>query len=166
MAYGYPYGGYPNGFYTPPMPDQLAQLRQNPMMQTQAPQAPPVAPPPAPSANNGITWVQGEEGAKAYMVAPNNTVLLMDSDGTSFYLKSADASGMPQLRIFDYKERVAAPKTTQDAFSQHDVDYVTREELNALAVRVDALAAVSTPAAPAHAKPRKRETETGAMNNG
>lgn len=28
---------------------------------------------------SGITWVQGEEGAKAYMVAPGNSVLLMDS---------------------------------------------------------------------------------------
>ena len=87
-----PQYGY-NPYYTmpQPMPDNLAQLRQ----QQYQPQ----------NNNGGIVWVQGEEGAKAYMVGANNSVLLMDSDGSSFYLKSADASGMPSLRIFDYVER-------------------------------------------------------------
>ncbi len=40
-------------------------------------------------------WVQGEEGAKAFMVAPGNSVMLMDSENTVFYLKSSDQSGMP-----------------------------------------------------------------------
>lgn len=142
MAFGYNYGVYPaaNNYCAPPMPDQLAQLRaagyqqpmqiQTPMQTAQQPQ----------TANNGINWVQGEEGARAYMVAPGNTVMLMDSDGSSFYLKSADASGMPQpLRIFDYIERTVAPKTSPQTPQAPGVDYVTREELNALAARVDAI---------------------------
>ena len=57
--------------------------------------------------SSGLLWVQGEAGAKAYAIAPNTTVMLMDSEAQTFYLKSADASGMPQpLRVFDYKERV------------------------------------------------------------
>lgn len=54
---------------------------------------------------NGFIYVQGESGAKAYMVAPGNTVLLMDSEDPVFYLKSTDISGIPKMRIFDYKER-------------------------------------------------------------
>lgn len=137
-GFGYGYGGYPaGGYYAPPMPDQLAQLRQGqyapmqPVQQTQTAQ--PVS--------NGINWCQGEEGAKAWLVAPGTTVMLMDSDGSSFYLKSADASGMPQpLRIFDYVERTA-PKTPVQASLNSDVEYVTRADFDALAARADALAA-------------------------
>ena len=46
---------------------------------------------------NGIIWVQGEAGAKSYLVAPNNTVQLWDSEAQTIYLKSADASGMPSM---------------------------------------------------------------------
>ena len=60
-----------------------------------------------PQQNNGIIWVQGEAGAKSYLVAPNTTVQLWDSEDQVIYLKSADASGMPSMRILDYKERVA-----------------------------------------------------------
>lgn len=52
--------------------------------------------------NNGIIWVQGEAGAKSYLVAPNNTVQLWDSESQTIYLKSADASGMPTMKILDY----------------------------------------------------------------
>ena len=48
---------------------------------------------------NGIIWVQGESGAKAYPVAPNQTVQLWDSEGQVVYLKSADGSGMPSMKI-------------------------------------------------------------------
>lgn len=134
MAYGYNYGGYPMpgaGMYAPPMQDQLAQLRgqQGPFPQVQQ-QTPP---------QNGINWVQGEEGARAYMVAPGCTVLLMDSDGCSFYLKSADASGMPQpLRVFDYVERKAGEKRA--AGDRNPLE----SEIAALRADVDALKARCT----------------------
>ena len=54
---------------------------------------------------NGLTFVQGEAGAKSYPVAPGATVLLMDSEGDRFFLRSSDASGMPlPLRTFNFKE--------------------------------------------------------------
>ena len=83
--------------------------------------------------NNGMIWVQGEAGAKSYLIAPGNTVMLMDAENSVFYLKSADASGMPMpLRIFDYKERTEtapqafiAPATAQNVNFDN---FVTREE--------------------------------------
>lgn len=59
-----------------------------------------------------IIWVQGLESAKAYPVQPGASVLLMDSDANVFYIKSADNSGMPNLRIFDYAERIAIDGAT------------------------------------------------------
>src|SRR5699024_12408433 len=35
--------------------------------------------------NQGILWVQGEAGAKSNLVAPNTSVLLMDSENSQFY---------------------------------------------------------------------------------
>ena len=61
--------------------------------------------------DNGIIWVQGEAGAKAYPVPANHSAMLMDSEQQIFYIKTVDASGMPNaLRIFDYKERNSQPK--------------------------------------------------------
>nr|DAK94277.1 MAG TPA: hypothetical protein [Caudoviricetes sp.] len=129
-----PYG-YQPGYYGQAMPDQLAQLRQNayqqPMMGQTAQQT---------QGTPSIIWVQGEEGAKAYMVAAGNSVLLMDSENSAFYIKSTDASGMPlPLRVFDYKERTTAAKTPPQTAQQPGVEFVTRAEFDALAARCAAL---------------------------
>ncbi len=117
---------YQQGYYLPnngAMPDQLAQLR--------AAQNQPVQPQGGAIVQSPITWVQGEAGAKSYLVAPGNTMMLMDSEANVFYVKSADASGVPMpLRIFDYKERTAEAipqtQTVQPAFDP--AKYITREE--------------------------------------
>lgn len=82
-----------------------------------------------PQQNSGIIWVQGEAGAKSYLVGAGQSVLLMDSENSSFYLKSTDASGMPMpLRVFDYVERGQQP-VVQAAAVPASNDYVTHEEL-------------------------------------
>lgn len=132
MAYGYPQY-YPQMSYynaqQTAMPDQLAQLRaaQQPMMQQQA----------QPS-SNGLIWVQGEAGAKSYLVANGSSVLLMDSEKQTFYIKSADAAGMPSMRTFDYTERNASVKQPSSS-AQDAPEYVTRDELNTLTKRLEAL---------------------------
>ena len=83
---------------------------------------------------NAPIWVQGESAAKAWFVPPNNTVALWDSESQTIYLKSADASGMPSLRIFDYTERTTSqePKTKDlSAFAlKDDLDNLaTKDEL-------------------------------------
>lgn len=127
---------YPQNYYQPPVADQMNQFRQQPYQQPmQTPtQMQPIQQPQTQS--GGILWVQGEEGAKAYMVAPGNSVLLMDSENSAFYIKSTDASGMPQpLRIFDYTERGAAQRAPASPLP----DYVSRQEFDALKARIDAL---------------------------
>ena len=79
--------------------------------------------------NNGIQWVQGIEGAKAFPVSAGQSALLMDSDSNCLYIKSADQTGMPSLRVFDYKERTATPQT--------NVEYVTRNDLSMYATKKD-----------------------------
>lgn len=128
--YYIPDPGEQRGGFTAPVPDRLAQLRQNQMQQPVIPGAvQPQPTPPSPQSNP--IWVQGEEGAKAFMVAPGSSVMLMDSENTVFYLKSSDQSGMPlPLRIFDYTERTVNNPPKQQPNSQFDPSqFITREEL-------------------------------------
>ena len=84
---------------------------QNNMQQTVQP----------PQTNQGILWVQGEAAARSYLVAPNSTVLLMDSETNRFYLKSANNAGMPSLQIFEYSEVAQnAPQAAQSAQTNLD----------------------------------------------
>lgn len=78
--------------------------------------------------SNGIIWVQGEAGAKSYLVAPNTTVQLWDSEAQVIYLKSADASGMPSMKIIDYTIR----DNNHSNLSQNSQNsYVTKDEFDA-----------------------------------
>lgn len=109
-----------NGF---PMGYQPAQIYYPPQ-QVQTPQ------PQQPQQNNGIIWVQGEAGAKSYLVAPNTTVQLWDSEFQVIYLKSADASGMPSIKVLDYTIRDSAPQHPVTVGPQ--VDYATKDDVGAL----------------------------------
>lgn len=112
-----PYSYYPAGYntYSPYMPAPQYQ-------QTAQPQQ---------SAGNGIPWVQGEAGTKAYSIGAGQSALLMDSECNTFYIKSTDGSGMPlPLRIFDYTERTAqnVPSTPQNVPIDTSL-FVTHAEL-------------------------------------
>ena len=85
----------------------------------------------------GIVWVQNEMEAANYLVAPNSAVTLWDSNSPVVYLKQADASGKPSMKIYDLVERTQRPVQTSSA---PPVEYATKEELAALAARLDALA--------------------------
>lgn len=111
MAYNYfPYSPY--GVQNMPNYNDLQYPQPN--IQSQANQA-----------KNGIIWVQGEAGAKAYPVAPNTTVQLWDSETQTIFLKSADGSGMPSMKILDYtiRDNAVARNPVTDMSG-----YVTREE--------------------------------------
>ena len=126
MAY---YAPYQNQYYT-----QLAQTYTPVQGQLQN-----VAP--VQQNNNGIIWIQGEQAAKSYMVAPNNTVLLMDSESQRFYLKSTDASGMPlPLRVFEYTETTHnVANKPSDAPAVDLSSYATKAEFDAFRGEIEGL---------------------------
>lgn len=119
----YPYYGNP---YMPPMQDNLAQLRQQQMQAI-----PPMPQNPLPQ--SGVQWVSGEQEARNWMVAPNAAVALWDSTAPTVYLKQADASGKPTLKVYDLVERLASAPDAQKAPA---AEYVTRKEFDALAALV------------------------------
>lgn len=119
---------YQNPYYPQPMPDNLMQMRQQQMMQ---PAPPPV--PQNPVATGGVQWVSSEQEARGYLIAPNSAVALWDSTAPTVYLKQADASGKPTLKIYDLVERT---ETASNASQKPGVEFVTREEFDRLAALV------------------------------
>ena len=147
MAYYNPY--YPNNGA---MPDMLNQLRGQQMPMQQPMQMPQPAPQPQ---SNGIVLVQGENAAKSFPVAPNTTLMLLDSESSVFYLKTSDASGMPlPLSVFDYKERTqngsVLPVNAPNSDSDIDFNnFVTYEKLNEILASL-----------PINTAPKKAEKKT------
>lgn len=123
---------YQNPYYPQPMPDNLMQMRQQQMMQPmQQPMSQPVQQ--NPIAQGGVQWVSGEQEARGYLIAPNSAVALWDSSAPTVYLKQADASGKPTLKIYDLVERT---ETAIPAPQGKAVEFVTREEFEKLAALV------------------------------
>lgn len=96
----------------------------------------------SPQANNGLIWVSGEVGAKSYLVAPNATVMLMDSECSKFYIKSTDGAGMPTIRTYEYKEcSQNAPQVTNSNSNNLNEQFVTRDEYKAICGKYEELQA-------------------------
>lgn len=100
------------GYYQPQQNLSGAQMPQANQMMT------------SPQVSN--VWVYSRAEVDGYPVAPNNAVRLWDSNEPVFYLKQADASGRPSVKVFDYRERVEAAPAPAEAPA-----YVTKSELEA-----------------------------------
>lgn len=77
-----------------------------------------------------IIWVSGDQEAQMYPIAPNNAVALWGRDGKTLYLKSADMTGRPSLKVYDLAERT---ERASDAVSgdggKTTPDYATKDDL-------------------------------------
>ena len=91
-----------------------------------------------PQQQSPIIWVSGEAGAKSFLISPNTSVVLFDSEGSSIYIKSADASGMPSLKILDYTIRDTA-QSASPVVPKESVTYATKDDLKAVYAQIAAL---------------------------
>ena len=105
--------------YVPPQ--RYQQMVATPVQQPQMP------------ITSGIIWVNNEQEAQMYPVAPNNAVALWDVSGKVVYLKQADATGKPTVHVYDLTEREQAqPVETAPEF-------VTREDYAKIVTAVKSL---------------------------
>lgn len=129
MAFNpYAYGGYQPAYYPGPVPDQLAQLRQQ-QMQPQMIQPPvqPMQPQPVQqpaSQGGGINWVGSKLEADNWPIAPGCAVALWDSNNPVIYLRQADSTGKPSTKVYDLVERTDSPAPQVDLSR-----YVTIDQL-------------------------------------
>ena len=76
---------------------------------------------------NNINWVQGIEGAKAFQLAPNSNVILMDSENDGiFYIKTSDNVGMCKLRTFRYEEIDTTAPNMSDYVKKSEVEDIVK----------------------------------------
>lgn len=125
MAYT-PFNPYinPYGYQSPVIPQQQQIAQPAPQQQQ----------------GQGLIWVSGEIGAKSYLMAPGNTVMLMDSESSKFYIKSTDNAGMPTIRTYEYKECTQnAPQAILSNDNVINNNFITREEFDDLKAKYDEL---------------------------
>ena len=127
MAYPYyNYSPYQPTYYTPQVP-QYQQQQYQPQIQQPAQQSY------SPAINqSGIIWISGESEAAMFPVGPNNAVVLWTKDGKTIYLKSADATGKPSMKVYDLVERAETASNGQMADDAKTPAYATKEDLGAV----------------------------------
>ena len=110
-------------YYVPQAPTFYpTQFAQNPISQTTTQ--------PQLSSQSNIIWIKGgDDEAKMYPVAPNTAVTLWNENEPVVYLKQADATGKPTLKIFDLVERKAPESEVKEEklaeyAPKSDMDYL------------------------------------------
>lgn len=134
--YGNPYFPQQQGYFNSgAMPDMLNQQK---MQYQQMPAQQPMA-----MHTDPMLWVLGQTEAESYPVAPNNTVTLWDKNQPTIYIKSANAQGVPSIRVLDFTERTAnAPKKPEKHDCKCGDKFATKEQLTALEGKYDEIMAI------------------------
>ena len=115
-----PYSPYPQAPYAQP---SFPYPNQSPQMM--APQA------------NTYAFVNGVEGAKSFQVAPNQSVMLMDSEQPIAYKKTANGMGQASIQYFRLTE--ISEEEARGRKAQPASEYVLKTDFDALAKKVDSL---------------------------
>ena len=140
MAYTPYYAPYsrPMGYYNPSIPQQdMSNMQTNQQMPVQQPiQQMPMQTPTQfvqTQPTNDMLFVLNENEASAYPVAPNNSVVLWDKNNKTFYIKTANAQGIPSMQIYDFTERI---EKAQNEPVKHECTcgdkFVTKEQFEGL----------------------------------
>lgn len=140
MAYTSYYAPYsrPMAYYNPSIPQQdMNNMQNGQQMAVQQPiqQMPMQAPTQfmQTQPTNDMLFVLNENEASAYPVAPNNSVVLWDKNNKTFYIKTANAQGIPSMQIYDFTERV---EKAQNESVKHECKcgdkFVTKEQFEGL----------------------------------
>ena len=92
--------------------------------------------------NGGLIWVDNEEQAKNYLVAPNNVVPMFDKNSAQMYIKSADGAGMPtfkKYKLTDFEDADNAPKAPEKHECKCGSKFASKEDFKALQSEFEAL---------------------------
>ena len=130
--YGQPFG---NQFGAFPQSFQPQAMQQPQVAQSQ----PSVQQIPFQQISN--VWIYNESEIVNYPVAPNNAVRFWVANKPVFYEKSADATGKPSIRVFDYTERKETASDSVSTQGDKLPSYATKEELCAI---VDAMKGIAS----------------------
>ena len=111
------YGGYYQPYSAPTQPNNNYQSQQTQPQQTYIP----------------LTFVNGEVGAKAFIMTPNSVVYLQDSDSDKLYIKRSDAQGKSNMKKYklvelDDNDKIIENKSQKD----NTANFISKEQFEAL----------------------------------
>ena len=164
MAYpNYYQGGYFPQYQNGAVPDMLNQYKgqyqqmpiQQPMMQQPVQQMPI-------QSNGGLIWVDNEEQAKNYLVAPNNVVPMFDKNSSQMYIKSADGAGMPtfkKYKLTNFEEADNTPKTPDKHECKCGKEFASKEDFEVLKGKFEDLSQKVETIAASKTKKAKEDVE-------
>lgn len=81
---------------------------------------------------SGIIWISGLQEAQMYPIAPNNAVALWARDGKTIYLKQADATGKPSIKMYDLVERAETAAESSEKADNKSDEYAKKSDLAAV----------------------------------
>ena len=84
-----------------------------------------------------LTFINGIEGAKAFIVHPNQTVYLKDSDSNLLFEKRADSQGKYTITAFELKQVDYNRPVQQPA--QPTTSYATLDDLSKLQIKLEGM---------------------------
>lgn len=83
-------------------------------------------------------FVNGIEGAKAFQMASNQTMMLMDSDKPVVFMKTTDSLGKASLRYFNLTE-IDEAEAAKQYLPQPIPEYALKSDIEALNEKIDTL---------------------------
>ena len=113
---------YNNPYYNPYQQYPYTMQPQQPQQQYHQPQQTNYLP---------LTFVNGIEGAKAFIVGANQVVYLKDSDSNILFEKKADYQGKYTLNAFELKN-IDINNIGKPVVVEPNLEVVTKNDLNAL----------------------------------
>ena len=92
---------------------------------------------------NYYAFVNGIEGAKAFPLMPNQTMLLMDADNPILYKKTSDVMGKSTLDYFIITQ--ATENQIRDMLTPKQPQYALKSDVDAISEKIDKLISTIVP---------------------
>lgn len=89
--------------------------------------------------DTNITFVNVVEGAKAFQLRPNQSVILMDSDNSKFYVKSTDSLGVAKISSYSFVEDENFNNNSQQQQNNDDIVNINKEDYDSLLLKISEL---------------------------
>lgn len=142
-AYQPNYYGQPNPYYQQmqnQMMQQNQQMQQSQQAQSQQMQQPAIQ-------QSGFVLVQSEQEARAYPVAPGNSITFKDESGPFCYVKTMSFNQLDRPTFERYRlvkedapsEARESPTTREQPSASKSTTYATKDDLGAIWDELDAL---------------------------
>ncbi len=105
MAYNSQTPIIPNGYY---QNQYYPSMQPQPIYQQQVP-------------SFQITKVNGENGAKAFQMPPNSSIILLDESNPKVYIKETDGASYPKLSVYKLVPDIDEKKEEEEKVSEDQI---------------------------------------------